>query len=196
MENGDSPDGRRWRYRRTRINCNQDERINQRVGEGGQKSGSVQRVASSPMICYQYALGSSTQRLPRFCPRLLPQLSPLSKAHYPARGRRRTVVWIGRGLGGNFSRIFSTFGHEETISIAYVNHDTTPFRRILLQTIEKLTFLHHLSNLIPPFLFPPNGKSILSSRYTPALIQIYHLSSHQAFNQNRLANLQTFFLAP
>lgn len=64
--------------------------------------------------------------------------------------------------GGNFSRIFSTFGHEETISIAYVNHDTTPFRRILLQTIEKLTFLYHLSNLIPllPFLFPRNNRKL------------------------------------
>lgn len=64
--------------------------------------------------------------------------------------------------GGNFSRIFSTFGHEETISIAYVNHDTTPFRRILLQTIEKLIFLYHLSNLIPllPFLFPRNNRKL------------------------------------
>lgn len=76
--------------------------------------------------------------------------------------------------GGNFSRIFSTFGHEETISIAYVNHDTTPFRRILLQTIEKLTFLYHLSNLIPllPFLFPRNKLDIYFPRTHPQDLSI------------------------
>ena len=66
-----------------------------------------------------------------FVPCLLPQLSPLSKAHYLMRARWKAVVQIrrGRAEGKLSARIFSTFGHERNnIHCVYVHHDTKRHR--------------------------------------------------------------------
>lgn len=141
-------------------------------------------------------LPTSTYRLPRFCPRLLPQLSPLSKPHYlllppPAQGRERIgklvpYLFNFRSRGNNIHRARSDTKRHTHLSDGYCS--------LPLESIGKLAFLYppvkppYSSPLFIPiaanestpiFLFSPPKPSFLYHPLTP-------LALVSASNRNQL----------
>lgn len=145
------------RYRQTKINCNQDRHINQIVREG---------VESRNCIAGRFLLNDLLPaRFRKHGHRVFLAFVPTSfrGCHYAP--EPITSVKTEKGclssrydFEENFHRIFSTFDHEETISIAYVHRDTIRQRRdgywlLPLESIEKLASLWHLSIVILGFYF-------------------------------------------